>query len=115
MTDSATLARVVIMGAAGRDFHNFNVRYRGDPSRRVVAFTAAQMAGARYPDGIPIVEEESLADLCREQSVARVVFAYSDVRHEDVMHKASVALAAGVHQATVAWRQWATWASEPSK
>jgi predicted GTPase len=99
--------RVVIMGAAGRDFHDFNVVYRDDPRSEVVAFTATQipriagrryppeLAGTLYPDGIPIVEESSLASLCRERSVDRVVFAYSDVSHAQVMHAGSVALAAG--------------------
>ncbi|MEZ4502275.1 MAG: cyclic 2,3-diphosphoglycerate synthase [Dehalococcoidia bacterium] len=99
--------RVVIMGAAGRDFHNFNVVFRGDPSRHVVAFTAAQipgiegrrypasLAGTGYPDGIPIEDEAGLEDLCRRESVEEVVFAYSDVPHEHVMHAASRALAAG--------------------
>jgi len=99
--------RVVIMGAAGRDFHNFNVVYRDDPDTEVVAFTATQipdiagrryppsLAGPVYPDGIPIVDETELTVLCREKKVDRVVFAYSDVEHAWVMHKASVALAAG--------------------
>jgi len=107
MAETAEPVRTVIMGAAGRDFHNFNVAYRDDARTRVVAFTATQiphitgrryppaLAGPRYPDGIPIVEEESLARLCRAQAVGRVVFAYSDVRHEQVMHAASIALAAG--------------------
>jgi predicted GTPase len=95
------------MGAAGRDFHNFNVAFRDDPACEVVAFTAAQipgisgrrypaaLAGDRYPDGIAIVEETQLADVCREKKVDEVVFAYSDVEHAFVMHKASIALAAG--------------------
>lgn len=99
--------RVVIMGAAGRDFHNFNTVYRDDPHSEVVAFTAAQipeiagrryppeLAGPLYPDGIPIVDEDELAALCREKNVDQVVFAYSDVEHVQVMHLASVALAAG--------------------
>lgn len=99
--------RVVIMGAAGRDFHNFNVVFRDDPACEVVAFTAAQipgiserrypaaLAGGRYPDGIPILDETQLADICREKVVDEVVFAYSDVEHALVMHKASIALAAG--------------------
>lgn len=99
--------RVVIMGAAGRDFHNFNVIYRDDPGNRVVAFTAAQipriagrryppaLAGPLYPEGIPIVEESGLAALCRREAVDQVVFAYSDVSHAHVMHTASVALANG--------------------
>jgi predicted GTPase len=97
----------VILGAAGRDFHNFNVVYRNDPAHVVVAFTATQipgiagrryppeLAGAFYPDGIPIVEEARLDTLCREQRVDDVVFAYSDVPHEQVMHLGSRALAAG--------------------
>jgi predicted GTPase len=99
--------RIVIMGAAGRDFHNFNSVYRGDPGSTVVAFTAAQspgiadrryppsLAGPRYPDGIPILDERDLADICVRLSIDEVVFAYSDVRHVDVMHKASIALATG--------------------
>lgn len=95
------------MGAAGRDFHNFNVAYRADPTVEVVAFTAAQipgiagrrfpavLAGPHYPDGIPIVPEAELEALCRRQGVQQVVFAYSDVRHETVMHAASRVLAAG--------------------
>ena len=95
------------MGAAGRDFHNFNVVYRDDPGSKVVAFTAAQIpgisgrryppaiAGSLYPDGIPILDEADLANICREHDVNEVVFAYSDVEHAFVMHKASIALAAG--------------------
>lgn len=99
--------RVVILGAGGRDFHNFNVYFRSRPTYRVVAFTATQipeiadrvyppvLAGPRYPDGIPIVPEEDLADLLRDGAVDQVVFAYSDVTHEHVMHLGSQALAAG--------------------
>jgi predicted GTPase len=99
--------KVLIMGAAGRDFHNFNLVYRDDPETEVVAFTATQipgiegrrypteLAGPRYPDGIEIHPEEELTSLIRERSVHEVVFAYSDVAHEDVMHRASQALAAG--------------------
>jgi predicted GTPase len=95
------------MGAAGRDFHNFNLVYRDDPTSRVVAFTAAQipgiaerrypasLAGPGYPEGIPIVAESGLEALCREERVDDVVFAYSDVPHATVMHAASRALAAG--------------------
>ena len=101
------LRRIVIMGAAGRDFHNFNVVYRDDPSAMVVAFTAAQipgiadrrypasLAGPRYPDGIPILDERDLAEICRREAIDEVVFAYSDVEHAHVMHKASISLAAG--------------------
>jgi predicted GTPase len=99
--------RVVIMGAAGRDFHVFNTVFRGDPGATVVAFTAAQipgiagrrypaeLAGPRYPRGIPIEEEGRLEELCRTQAVDEVVFAYSDVTHESVMHAGSRALATG--------------------
>ena len=99
--------RVLIMGAAGRDFHNFNVRYRDDQGVEVVAFTATQipfiddrtypasLAGDQYPNGIPIHDESELSDLIRDRKVDEVVFAYSDVSHEHVMHKASEALAAG--------------------
>ena len=100
-------ARVVILGAAGRDFHNFNMVYRDDPASRVLAFTGAQipgiagrtyppvLAGALYPEGIPIIAEEALEDFCRARAVDAVVFAYSDVPHEHVMHLASRALALG--------------------
>jgi predicted GTPase len=99
--------RVVIMGAAGRDFHNFDVVYRDDPAVRVVAFTAAQipgiahrryppeLAGALYPQGIPIEPEEALEEICRRDKVDEIVFAYSDVAYETVMHLASRALALG--------------------
>jgi len=99
--------RVVIMGAAGRDFHDFNVVYRADAETVVVAFTATQipgiasrrypseLAGPRYPDGIAIVPEDDLESLIRDERIDTVVFAYSDVSHETVMHAASRALAAG--------------------
>jgi predicted GTPase len=99
--------RVLIVGAAGRDFHNFNVHYRDDPSYEVVGFTATQipgiedrrypteLAGSRYPDGIPIHPEEELESLVRDLDVDEVVFSYSDVSHETVMHIGSRALAAG--------------------
>jgi predicted GTPase len=99
--------RIVIMGAAGRDFHNFNMAYREDPAAEVVAFTAAQipgiagrrypasLAGPLYPDGIPIADEAELESICRAQAVDEVVFAYSDVAHEHVMHVGSRALACG--------------------
>ena len=101
--------RVIIMGAAGRDFHNFNVAYRDDPEVEVVAFTATQipfiddriypveLAGPHYPSGIPIRPEEELTDLIRDQKVTDVVFSYSDVSHEYVMHEASRVLAAGAN------------------
>ena len=101
--------RVLIMGAAGRDFHNFNTVFRDDPATEVVAFTATQipfindrkypasLAGASYPDGIQIYDESELVRLIRELDVDDVVFAYSDVAHEYVMHKASEVLAAGAN------------------
>ena len=100
-------ARVVIMGAAGRDFHNFNMVFRGNRAYRVAAFTAAQipgianrryppsLAGPLYPKGIPILSEAKLEAVVRGERVDWVYFAYSDVQHTDVMHKASRALAAG--------------------
>ncbi|MDH5788579.1 MAG: GTPase, partial [Candidatus Bathyarchaeota archaeon] len=99
--------KVIIMGAAGRDFHNFNVFFRSNSAYEVVAFTATQipgieeriyppeLAGPNYPNGIPIYPEEELPRLIRECNVDQVVFAYSDVSHEYVMHKASIALAGG--------------------
>lgn len=99
--------RIVICGAAGRDFHDFNVVYRDDPNVRLIAFTAAQipgiegrtypaeLAGTYYPQGIRIVPEAGLAQLIRDERIDEVVFAYSDVTHEYVMHIASRALAAG--------------------
>ncbi|MFI5413868.1 MAG: cyclic 2,3-diphosphoglycerate synthase [Candidatus Lutacidiplasmatales archaeon] len=102
-----TPQRVVIVGAAGRDFHNFNTLYRGHPEVQVVAFTAAQipnisgrvyppgLAGPGYPKGIPIVPESELKEIVRRESVDLVVLSYSDLPHSEVMHKASIALAAG--------------------
>src|SRR5512135_910690 len=99
--------RTLIMGAAGRDFHNFNVFFRDNPDYEVVAFTATQipdiegrtypaaLAGNLYPKGIPIYAETDLLKLVREKKVDQVIFAYSDVPHEVVMHKASAVLAAG--------------------
>ncbi|MEE8632415.1 MAG: cyclic 2,3-diphosphoglycerate synthase [Candidatus Bathyarchaeia archaeon] len=99
--------KVVIMGAAGRDFHNFNVYYRDNPAYEVVAFTATQipgiekrryppdLAGTDYPQGIPIYPEEELPKIIHNHNVSEVVFAYSDVPHEYVMHKASLVLSCG--------------------
>ena len=101
------MRKVLIAGAAGRDFHNFNVAFRGRDDVRVVAFTAtqipdiegrvypAELAGEGYPDGIPILAEEELADIVRREEIDDVVFAYSDVTHEHVMHVGSTVLAAG--------------------
>jgi len=99
--------RVLIAGAAGRDFHNFNLVYRDRPEFDVVAFTATQipnidgrrypaaLAGSLYPEGIPILPESALEQLVHEHEIDSVVFAYSDVTHEHVMHVGSRALAAG--------------------
>src|SRR5690606_29964523 len=101
------MRRVVIMGAGGRDFHDFNTVFRDDPETRVVAFTATQipgiadrtyppaLAGPLYPDGIPIVDEARLPELLREERVDEVVFAYSDLSHEEVMHKGSWVMSLG--------------------
>ena len=101
------MRNVIIMGAGGRDFHNFNVVFRNDPETKVVAFTATQipgiavrvyppaLAGPRYPHGIPIHGEDELTQLIHEHGVDEVVLSYSDLRHETVMHKASIVLAAG--------------------
>ena len=99
--------RIIIMGAAGRDFHNFNVAFRNDAESEVVCFTAtqipniadrcypAELAGERYPSGIPIEDEKDLVSLILSHKVDEVVFAYSDVSHEYVMHHASAVTAAG--------------------
>ncbi|MBI2578837.1 MAG: GTPase [Candidatus Aenigmarchaeota archaeon] len=99
--------RVIIMGAAGRDFHNFNTYFRNNRYYKVVAFTAAQIpdiegriyppkiSGRLYPKGIPIYPESDLAALIRKHKVDKVVFSYSDISHEEVMHRASIALANG--------------------
>ena len=99
--------RIIIMGAAGRDFHNFNQVYRHNKEVEVVAFTAAQIsgianrryptsiAGSLYPEGIPIVAETELESLCRKENIDAVVFAYSDLTHAEVMHLASRAMVAG--------------------
>ncbi len=107
MSGQSARRRVVIVGAAGRDFHNFNVVYRGDPETEVIAFTGAQipgianrrypaeLAGSLYPDGIPILEEAALDDLCGRDGADQLVFAYSDVSHDFVMDIASRGLAGG--------------------
>ena len=106
---ATTPRKVLIAGAAGRDFHNFNVHYRGDETSQVVAFTATQipgiegrvyppiLAGALYPDGIPIFPEDSLEALIHEHQVDEVVFSYSDVSHTALMHVGSRAIAAGAN------------------
>lgn len=99
--------KVIIMGAAGRDFHNFNIYFRGNPRYRVVCFTATQipdidgrvyppeLAGDMYPEGIPVFADTELTRLIREFAVDLVVFSYSDITHNEVMHKASLVTAAG--------------------
>jgi predicted GTPase len=101
------MRKVIIMGAGGRDFHNFNVAFRNDPNTELVAFTAAQipgiddrfyppsLAGPLYSEGIPIRPEDELTQLIREHGVDEVILSYSDLKHETVMHKASIVLAAG--------------------
>ena len=101
------MKRILILGAAGRDFHNFNVLFRRDPSFEVVAFTATQipdiagrcypreLAGKLYPDGIPIVAEDEMEKLIRERQIDVVVFSYSDIWHTTLMHLASRVVAAG--------------------
>ncbi len=99
--------KVLIMGAAGRDFHNFNVYFRDNPRYNVIGFTATQipdidgrrypvqLAGDKYPEGIPIYTDEKLAELIKVHNIDLVAFSYSDVPHNEVMHKASVVTAAG--------------------
>jgi predicted GTPase len=118
--------RVLIVGAAGRDFHNFNLVYRDRPEYEVVAFTATQipnidgrryppeLAGSLYPEGIPILPESALEQLIREHEIDVVVFAYSDVTHEHVMHIGSRALAAGASYELIAPRQTMLASSKPT-
>ena len=99
--------KVLIMGAAGRDFHNFNVYFRDNEAYEVVAFTATQipniegrvyppeLAGKLYPKGIPIYPEAQLKEIIKKEKIEKVIFAYSDVPHTYVMNKASEAMAAG--------------------
>ncbi|NNK31260.1 MAG: GTPase, partial [Flavobacteriaceae bacterium] len=101
--------RILIMGAAGRDFHNFNTVYRDNPNYEVVAFTAAQipnilgrkyppaLAGDLYPEGVPIYDEGDLDSLIVELKVDDVVFAYSDISYESLMHKSAQVNAAGAN------------------
>ncbi|MEA5509719.1 cyclic 2,3-diphosphoglycerate synthase [Crocosphaera sp. UHCC 0190] len=107
MTKKRSRRRIIVMGAAGRDFHNFNQVYRQNPEVEVIAFTAAQisgianrsyppiLAGSLYPEGIPIVDETQLETLCQQENIDQVIFAYSDVTHSQVMHIASRVLVAG--------------------
>lgn len=117
--------RIVIMGAAGRDFHNFNCLYRDDERYEVVAFTAtqipnidhriypAELAGRLYPQGIPIHPEEELEDLIRREAIELVLFSYSDVSHQYVMEKASRVTAAGAHFALASADQTMLRANKP--
>jgi predicted GTPase len=118
--------RILIAGAAGRDFHNFNLVYRDSPAHEVVAFTAtqipnidgrrypAELAGSLYPEGIPILPESALEQLVREHEIDVVVFAYSDVTHEHVMHIGSRALAAGASYELIAPRRTMLASSKPT-
>jgi predicted GTPase len=117
---------VLIAGAAGRDFHNFNLVYRDRPEYEVVAFTATQipnidgrrypveLAGSLYPHGIPILPESALEECVREHEIDDVVFAYSDVTHEHVMHIGSRALAAGASYRLISPRETMLPSSKPS-
>ena len=117
--------RIIIMGAAGRDFHNFNLVYRGHEEFDVVAFTATQipdidgrayptvLAGELYPDGIPILAEEDLPKLIKEHNIDDVVFAYSDVSHEYVMHAASLVNASGANFVLLGARDTMVKSSKP--
>ncbi len=116
---------MIIAGAAGRDFHNFNLVYRGREEFDVVAFTAtqipnidgrvypAELAGSLYPDGIPILPEEELEQLVRDNEVDQVVFSYSDVTHDHVMHIGSRALAAGATYTLLSPRETMLTSSKP--
>ena len=120
-----TKTRILIMGAAGRDFHNFNTCFRGNDAVEVVAFTATQipdiegrlypagLAGPGYPDGIPIYPESDLDRLIVELDVDQVVFAYSDVSHEYVMHKASQVIAAGADYCLLGGKRTMLLSSKP--
>jgi predicted GTPase len=117
--------KTLIMGAAGRDFHNFNVVYRQNNLYEVVAFTATQipdiegrnypseLSGELYPNGIPIHDESKLVDLIAEHDVEEVVFSYSDITHEYVMHKASQVLAVGAHFKLLGGEQTMIQSSKP--
>jgi len=117
--------KTLIMGAAGRDFHNFNVVYRQNNLYEVVAFTATQipdiegrnypseLSGDLYPNGIPIHDESKLVDLIAEHDVEEVVFSYSDITHEYVMHKASQVLAVGAHFKLLGGEQTMIQSSKP--
>jgi len=117
--------KVIIMGAAGRDFHNFNTVYRDNPDVEVVCFTATQipdiegrtyppkLAGKLYPNGIPIYAEEELPELIEKHGVDDVVFSYSDISHVDLMHKASKVLAKGANFKLLSFKSTAIKSSKP--
>ncbi len=117
--------KVIIIGAAGRDFHDFNVYYRDDPRYEVVAFTAAQipdidgrvyppeLAGERYPEGVPIHAEEKLVELIKSHGVRECSMAYSDLPHEEVMHKAAIVNAAGADFRMLGWQSSMIKSSKP--
>ena len=117
--------RILVLGAAGRDFHDFNMVWRDDPAVEVVAFTAAQvpdiagrrypraLAGPLYPEGIPVREEAALEAICRAERIDEVVLAYSDLAHEQAMHLASRALAAGADFALLGPRRTMLVSSRP--
>jgi predicted GTPase len=117
--------RIIIMGAAGRDFHNFNVYFRGNEAYEVMAFTATQipniegriyppeLAGPRYPNGIPIYPEGKLPELIEELDIDQVVFGYSDVSYDYVMHRASMVLAAGADFRLMGWKETMLKAKKP--
>jgi predicted GTPase len=116
---------VIIMGAAGRDFHDFNTYWRDDPAFEVVAFTAAQipdiagrvyppaLAGPRYPQGVPIYPEEQIAELIRDRAVDLVALAYSDLPYEVVMHKGALVNAAGADFCMLGWQHTMLKSSKP--
>ncbi len=99
--------KIVIIGAAGRDFHNFNTVYRNNPNYKVAAFTAAQipniagrrypadLAGSLYPEGIPIVEQSELAELIKNENIDECIFSYSDIHYQKLMNLAALVNAAG--------------------
>ena len=117
--------KIIIMGAAGRDFHNFNTYYRDNELYQVVAFTAtqipniegriypAELAGSLYPAGIPIHEEGALESLIQEHNINEVVFSYSDIRHDDVMHLGSVVNSAGADFKMMGLKRTAVVSSKP--
>lgn len=125
MASGTAKKNVIIMGAAGRDFHDFNVYWKNAPEYNVVAFTAAQipdiagrvypfeLAGEHYPDGIPIEVESRLTELIKKHNVSEVTLAYSDLNHKDVMHKASLVNASGADFRLLGWHKTMITSSKP--